>query len=50
MKKNDLFDELYINLKKEFDDDFVDDIELLISSNKFNKKNFLKIIGDNFHE
>ena len=50
MNKNDLFDVLYMNLKKEFDEDFVDDIEILIKGNKFNKKNYLKILEDNFHE
>lgn len=50
MNKNDLFDVLYMNLKKEFDEDFVDDIEILIKGNKFNKRNYLKILEDNFHE
>ena len=50
MNKNGLFEELYSNLREEFGKDFVDKIELLIEKNKFNKKNFLKIIGENFHE
>lgn len=50
MNKNGLFEELYTNLRDEFDKNFVDEIELLIETNKFNKKNFLKIIGENFHE
>lgn len=50
MNKNDLFDELYMNLKKEFDEEFVNDVRLLIKSKKFTKKNYLKILGDNFNE
>lgn len=50
MNKNDLFEEIYKNLRKELDDDFVDDIELLIKGNKFNKNNYLKIIRDEYHE
>lgn len=50
MDKNDLFEEVYVNLKKEFDENFVYDIKSLINSNKFNKKNYLKVLEENFHE
>lgn len=45
MNQEDFFELFYSNLRQELiDDDFVDDIEQLISSNKFNKSNYLKII------
>lgn len=50
MNKIELFEQLYENLEKEFEQDFVNDIKLLINTKKFNKSNYLKIIGENFDE
>lgn len=45
MDQEDFFELFYSNLRRELsDDEFVDNIELLISSNKFNKSNYLKAI------
>lgn len=45
MNQEDFFELFYSNLRRELrNDEFVDNIERLISSNKFNKTNYLKII------
>ena len=45
MDQEEFFELFYSNLRRELrDDEFVNDIELLISSNKFNKSNYLKVI------
>ena len=45
MEQEDFFKLFYSNLKRELkDEDFVESIEKLISSNKFNKSNYLKVI------
>ena len=48
MEQDDFFELFYSNLRRELrDDEFVDSIEKLISTNKFNKSNYLKAIrGD----
>lgn len=45
MEQEDFFELFYSNLRRELrDDEFVDGIERLISSNNFNKSNYLKVI------
>ena len=45
MDQEDFFELFYSNLRRELrDDEFVDSIERMISSNKFNKSNYLKAI------
>ncbi len=45
MEQEDFFELFYSNLRKELrNDEFVDEIERLISSNKFNKSNYIKAI------
>lgn len=45
MNQEDFFELFYSNLRRELmDDEFVDEIEQLISSNRFNKSNYLKAI------
>lgn len=45
MEQNDFFELFFSNLRQELkDDEFVNSIEKLISSNKLNKKNYLKAI------
>ena len=45
MEQEDFFELFYSNLRKELkNDQFVDSVERLISSNKFNKSNYLKVI------
>ena len=45
MNQEDFFELFYYNLRRELnDDEFVDEIEHLISYNKFNKANYLKTI------
>lgn len=45
MNQEDFFELFYSNLRLELmDDEFVDVIEQLISSNKFNKSSYLKAI------
>lgn len=46
MKQEDFFELFYSNLRRELmDDEIVDSIEMLIRTNKFNSKNYLKAIG-----
>lgn len=45
MEQEDFFELFYSNLRRELrNDEFVDSIEKLISTNKFNKSNYLKAI------
>lgn len=45
MEQNDFFELFFSNLRRELrDDEFVDSIEKLISSNKFNKTSYLQAI------
>lgn len=45
MENEDFFELFYSNLRREVrNDEYVDAIEKLIESNKFNKKNYLQLI------
>ena len=46
MEHDDFYELFYSNLKKELDGEFVDSIEILIYTNKFNKRNFMKLIKE----
>lgn len=46
MEQEDFYELFYSNLKKELDGEFVDSIENLINTKKFNKRNFMKLIKE----
>lgn len=46
MEQDDFYELFYSNLKKEFNDNFVDSIEKLINKNKFNKNNFMNLVKE----